>query len=314
MTDIEERERYQLTDRYRLDAGRVFLSGSQALARLAVDQLRADRRAGLNTAAFISGYQGSPLAGLDRDLQAAIKAVPELPVVFQPGLNEELAATAVMGSQLAATLGDARYDGVVGLWYGKAPGLDRASDALRHAAFVGASQYGGAVALVGDDPAAKSSTLPSSSDASLVDLHMPVLFPGDAQEVVDLGRHAVALSRASGLWTSMKIVSAVADGSGTVDLARRADRSARAHRGDRRQAVRAPALGPPADALHAGHGARVPGGPARSRPPLRRRQRPQPHRRRLTGRMDRHRRLGLHLPRDAGGAGAPRPVDARTDP
>src|SRR3954469_16803885 len=104
MTDTEPRERYQLTDRYRLDGGRVFLSGSQALARIAVDQLRADRRAGLNTAAFISGYQGSPLAGLDRDIHAAIKAVPELPVVFQPGLNEELAATSVMGSQLAATL------------------------------------------------------------------------------------------------------------------------------------------------------------------------------------------------------------------
>jgi indolepyruvate ferredoxin oxidoreductase len=224
MTDTEEREQYQLTDRYRLDGGRVFLSGSQALARIAVDQLRADRRAGLNTAAFISGYQGSPLAGLDRDIQAAIKAVPELPVVFQPGLNEELAATSVMGSQLAATLNDAKYDGVVGLWYGKAPGLDRASDALRHAAFVGASQYGGAVAIVGDDPNAKSSTLPSSSDASLYDLHMPILFPGDPQEVVDLGRHAVALSRASGLWTSMKIVAAVADGSGTVDL--RAERIA----------------------------------------------------------------------------------------
>jgi indolepyruvate ferredoxin oxidoreductase len=224
MTDTEEREQYQLTDRYRLDGGRVFLSGSQALARIAVDQLRADRRAGLNTAAFISGYQGSPLAGLDRDINAAIKAVPELPVVFQPGLNEELAATSVMGSQLASTLADRRYDGVVGLWYGKAPGLDRASDALRHAAFVGASQFGGAVALVGDDPAAKSSTLPSSSDATLYDLHMPILFPGDAQEVVDLGRHAVALSRASGLWTSIKIVAAVADGSGTVDL--RAERIA----------------------------------------------------------------------------------------
>lgn len=224
MTDTEEREQYQLTDRYRLDGGRVFLSGSQALARIPVDQLRADRRAGLNTAAFVSGYQGSPLAGLDRDLHAAIKAVPELPVVFQPGLNEELAATSVMGSQLASTLADAKYDGVVGLWYGKAPGLDRASDALRHAAFVGTSQHGGAVALVGDDPNAKSSTLPSSSDASLYDLHMPILFPGDAQEVVDLGRHAIALSRASGLWTAMKIVAAVADGSGTVDL--RAERIA----------------------------------------------------------------------------------------
>ena len=138
--------------------------------------------------------------------------------MFQPGLNEELAATAVMGSQLSVTLDSCRYDGVLGIWYGKAPGLDRASDAMRHAVFAGTSSKGGAVALVGDDPSAKSSTLPSSSDATLVDLHIPVLFPGDVQQAVDLGRHAVALSRASGLWTSIKIVESVADGTGTVEL------------------------------------------------------------------------------------------------
>jgi indolepyruvate ferredoxin oxidoreductase len=123
-----------------------------------------------------------------------------------------------MGSQLATTLQDCRYDGVVGMWFGKAPGLDRAGDAIRHAVFAGTAPLGGVVAVVGDDPAAKSSTLPSSSDATMVDLHMPILFPGDVQEALDLTRHAIALSRASGVWAGLKIVTAVADGTGTVDV------------------------------------------------------------------------------------------------
>ena len=211
---------YELADRYRLDDGRAFLSGSQALARLPYEQLRADRRAGLHTAAYISGYPGSPLANYDRDVAAAAKlATAEgLSMVFQPGMNEELAATAVMGSQLAVTLDSCRYDGIVGIWYGKAPGLDRASDALRHAVFAGTSNKGGAVALVGDDPNAKSSTLPSSSGATLVDLNMPIIYPGDVQEAIDLGRHAIALSRACGAWAALKVVEAIADGTGSVEL------------------------------------------------------------------------------------------------
>ena len=211
---------YRLDDRYVLENGRVFLTGSQALARLPFEQLRADRRAGLHTAAFISGYPGSPLASYDRDVaqSARLAQAAGFSMVVQPGLNEELAATSVMGSQLAVTIDSCRFDGIIGVWYGKAPGLDRASDAIRHAVFAGASAHGGAVALVGDDPKAKSSTLPSSSDATMVDLHMPVLYPGDVQEALDLGRHAIALSRASGLWTAIKVVDAVADGTGTVDL------------------------------------------------------------------------------------------------
>ncbi len=211
---------YELADRYRIDEGRAFISGSQALARLPYEQLRADRRAGLNTAAYISGYPGSPLAGYDRDVSAAAKLATAdgLKMVFQPGMNEELAATAVMGSQLAVTLDSCRYDGVIGIWYGKAPGLDRASDALRHAVFAGTSNKGGAVALIGDDPAAKSSTLPSSSGGTLVDLNMPIIYPGDVQEAIDLGRHAIALSRACGVWSSIKVVEAVADGTGSVEL------------------------------------------------------------------------------------------------
>ena len=211
---------YRLDDRYRRDDGTVFLSGAQALARLPYEQLRIDRAAGLRTAAYVTGYPGSPLAGYDRDAAAVAKLATAdgLHLVHQAAVNEELAATAVMGSQLSVTLDSCRYDGVLGVWYGKSPGLDRASDALRHAVFAGTSEHGGAVALVGDDPSAKSSTLPSSSDATLVDLHMPVLFPGDVQDAVDLGRHAVALSRASGLWTAIKIVESVADGTGTVEL------------------------------------------------------------------------------------------------
>jgi indolepyruvate ferredoxin oxidoreductase len=219
----EERSRpidpsYRLSDRYTADRGTVFLTGVQALARLPLEQLRVDRAAGLRTAAFVSGYPGSPLATYDRTVAAAARAAPELPVFCRPALNEEYAATAVMGSQLAGRMRGARYDGTVGIWYGKAPGVDRATDALRHAVYAGTDPRGGAVALVGDDPSAKSSTLPSSSAGALFDLHIPVLYPGDPAEALDLGRHAIALSRCTGLWAGLKIVADVADGSATVAL------------------------------------------------------------------------------------------------
>ena len=209
---------YRLSDRYHADEGRVFMTGVQALSRLPIEQLRADRANGLNTAAFASGYPGSPLGGIDGDFARAARAQPDLTFVVRPGVNEELAATAVMGTQLVGGQPDARFDGVLGLWYGKAQGLDRSCDALRHGVFGGSSRHGGAVVLVGDDPGAKSSVVPSSSDLALLDLHLPCFYPADVQDVVDLGRHAVAMSRATGLWTAMKIVAPVADGSGTVDV------------------------------------------------------------------------------------------------
>ena len=209
---------YRLDRKYTDDGGRVFLTGLQALARLPLEQLRADRRAGRRTAAFVSGYQGSPLGGYGEAVRAAAARTPDLPLVFKPGLNEEYAATAVMGAQLASARPDARYDGVIGVWYGKAPGVDRATDALRHAVFAGAAPLGGVVAIVGDDPNAKSSTIPSSSAGVLSDMHMPVLYPGDPGEALDLGRHAIAMSRATGLWSALKIVSDVADATATVDL------------------------------------------------------------------------------------------------
>ena len=237
-------EAYQLTDRYTADRGTVFLTGIQALARLPIEQLRADRRAGSATAAFLSGYPGSPLGGLDSAISAAVRLVPDLTIVHRPAVNEEHAATAVMGSQLASVQSDVRYDGVVGFWYGKAPGVDRASDALRHGVFAGASARGGAVAIVGDDPAAKSSTIPSSSAGVLADLHMPLLYPGDPAEVLDLGRHAVALSRATGLWAAMKIVADVADGTESVDLD--PDRGPAGDAAGRWRAVHASTRGPAA--------------------------------------------------------------------
>ncbi len=209
---------YDLTDRYASDEGTVFLTGIDALARLPGEQLRADQRAGHSTASFVSGYQGSPLGGYGKAVERAARTMADLPIKFSQGLNEEYAATAVMGSQLAATQPDALYDGVVGIWYGKAPGVDRAADALRHAVFAGTSTLGGVVALVGDDPNAKSSTLPSSSAGLLSDMHMPVLYPGDPGEALDLGRHCIALSRATGLWGALKIVADVADASASIEL------------------------------------------------------------------------------------------------
>lgn len=210
---------YSLDDRYLADEGVVFLTGIQALARLPLEQLRVDRRNGLRTAALISGYPGSPLGGFDRAAAQAAALAPELPISCRPAMNEEYGASAVMGSQLAAAQPDCRYDGIVGLWYGKAPGVDRATDALRHAVYAGTSMHGGAVAIVGDDPAAKSSTVPSSSAGVLSDMHVPLFYPGDPAEALDLGRHAIALSRATGLWSALKIVADVADATASVALA-----------------------------------------------------------------------------------------------
>ena len=207
-----------LSDKYLLEQGTIFLSGIQALVRVLLDQKRADQRRGLNTASFVSGYQGSPLGGYDKELLRLRKVADDHAIHFVPGLNEELAATAVYGSQLALNVPGPKVDGVTGWWYGKNPGLDRAMDALRHANFAGTHPEGGAVALVGDDPSCKSSTLPSAGEATLASLHMPTFWPGTLQEVLDFGLHAVACSRASGLWSALKIVTNVADAAGTAQV------------------------------------------------------------------------------------------------
>ncbi len=208
---------FDLDAKYREESGSFFFTGVQALVRVPIDQMRADRAAGKRTATFVSGYQGSPLGGYDREIISHKKLLDPLNIVHRPGLNEELGATAVMGSQLSSTFPKQRFDGVLGIWYGKSPGLDRSGDAFRHAAYAGTHPWGGVLALTGDDPSNKSSTLPSASEYSLADLHQTILQPGNVQEVLDLGRHGVGISRASGLWSAIKIVTAVADGSATAE-------------------------------------------------------------------------------------------------
>jgi indolepyruvate ferredoxin oxidoreductase len=209
-------ETFTLGDRYTAEAGEILATGVQAVVRIPMDQMRADKRNGHNTASFISGYQGSPLGGLDLELGHQKKLLDGLHIVHRPAVNEELGATAVMGSQTVMLRDNAMVDGVLGLWYGKAPGLDRAGDAIRHATWAGTSRLGGVLALTGDDPACKSSTLPSRSDVVLSALGLPVLYPGNTQDVLDLGAHGVAMSRLSGMWVGFKIVTPVADGTGVA--------------------------------------------------------------------------------------------------
>jgi indolepyruvate ferredoxin oxidoreductase len=211
-------ESVSLDDKYVAESGRVLLSGLQALVRLTLDQSRLDRLHGVDTAVYVSGYQGSPLGGLDREFQRANRHLAPANVVIQPGVNEELAATAVAGTQLIGELERRRHGGVVGFWYGKNPGLDRAADAIRHGNVSGTAPLGGAVALIGDDPSCKSSTIPSSSEPMCRSLLMPVLAPGSVRELLVLGLHAVALSRMSGLWVGVKVVADVADATATVDV------------------------------------------------------------------------------------------------
>lgn len=217
---ISRQGRDIVAERLTADKGTVHLTGIQALVRTVRDRALADRARGLKTASFISGYEGSPLGGYDLELARRTDLLEPLDVIHLPAVNEELGATAVSGSQFAAGAGTLRegVDGVVGYWYGKAPGLDRSIDALRHANLAGTSPTGGAVAIVGDDPFAKSSTVPSSSERLLADMGMPVLVPADSAEVVKLGIHAAWMSRESGLWTALRVTAAVADGSSTVTL------------------------------------------------------------------------------------------------
>ena len=206
-----------LEDKYELTHGRVFLTGIQALVRLPLIQRQLDRRAGLRTAGFISGYRGSPLAGLDQQLWAAREHLARHDIHFQPGVNEELGATAVWGSQQVQAYRGARTDGVFGLWYGKAPGVDRSGDAIKHANAAGTARHGGVLLVCGDDHACKSSTLPSQSELALMDACVPALNPAGVQEVLDYGRHAWALSRFSGLWVGMIALADTMDSAAVVE-------------------------------------------------------------------------------------------------
>jgi indolepyruvate ferredoxin oxidoreductase len=209
---------FSLDSKYLQEEGAIVLSGVQALVRVPLDQHRADRRAGLRTATLISGYRGSPLGGFDMLLQRSRKVLSEHNVIFMPGVNEDLGATAVFGSQVANLLPDPKYDGVLGMWYGKGPGVDRTGDAFKHANLAGVGRYGGVLALAGDDPISKSSTIASHSEVALYDAQMPTLYPGNVQEVIELGRYGFELSRFSGSWVGLKIVTNVADAFGTAEV------------------------------------------------------------------------------------------------
>jgi indolepyruvate ferredoxin oxidoreductase len=212
------RDDVTLDDKYTAGEGRVLLTGIQALVRSTLDLRRMDERRGHDTRVFVSGYQGSPLGGVDREMHRARRHLDPAGVVFRAGLNEELAATAVSGTQLLGQLDRRRHEGVTGIWFGKAPGLDRAADAIRHGNVSGTAPLGGVVAWIGDDPTAKSSTVPSASEALCRSLHMPLLAPGTVGEIVSFGVHAAALSRHAGLWAGLKIVADIADATATVEV------------------------------------------------------------------------------------------------
>jgi indolepyruvate ferredoxin oxidoreductase len=200
------------------EAGEIHLGGIDALVRLTVDQVRTDARRGLKTGMFVSGYRGSPVGMLDAALIKQQKLLLHNNIHFVDGINEDLAATAVWGTQMLHTVGKQKFDGVTGMWYGKAPGVDRSGDALKHANYTGIAKNGGVLAVVGDDPSCKSSSLASQSEPMLYHVGMPSLYPANVQEILDLGLHGYNMSRLSGLWVGMKIVTNVADGSGTAQV------------------------------------------------------------------------------------------------
>ncbi len=207
-----------LDDKYALETGRIYLTGTQALVRLALMQRRRDQKSGLNTAGFISGYRGSPLGGFDQALWRARRFLADSHVHFQPGVNEELGATAVWGSQQVGLWPGARYDGVYAIWYGKGPGVDRSGDVFKHGNFAGSSRHGGVLALAGDDHACKSSTVPHQSEHAFAAAMMPVLNPSNVQEVLDLGLYGWAMSRYSGCWIGFKTIAETVDSSASVHV------------------------------------------------------------------------------------------------
>jgi len=207
-----------LDDKYSLTAGRAFMTGIEALVRLPMMQARRDLEAGLNTAGFISGYRGSPLGTLDQSLWKAQSWLDRHNIVFQPGVNEDLAATAVWGTQQTHLLPGARYDGIFSMWYGKGPGVDRSMDVIKHANIFGTTRYGGVLALAGDDHACKSSTLPHQSEHNFIGASVPVLNPANVQDVLDYGIIGWGLSRFSGCWVAMKAITENMDTAVSADL------------------------------------------------------------------------------------------------
>ena len=195
-----------LDDKYAKERGRVFLTGIQALVRLPMLQRRRDLAAGQDTAGYVTGYRGSPLGGLDQQMAAARRFLDEHHVVFRPAVNEDLAATALWGTQQAELHGEGRYDGVFGMWYGKGPGVDRTGDVFKHGNLAGTSKLGGVLVLMGDDHTCESSTTAHQSEFALIDAQIPVLNPAGVAELLEFGLKGFALSRYSGCWVGLKCV------------------------------------------------------------------------------------------------------------
>ena len=208
-----------LDERYDLSASTVFVTGSQAIVRLTLMQRALDAAAGLNTAGYVTGYRGSPLGGLDQQFVRAGEALAKANVRFHAAVNEDMAATALWGTQQAEMRGEGRHDGVFGVWYGKGPGVDRTGDVFRHANMAGTSKHGGVLALMGDDHGAESSTVPHQSEFALVDSMLPILNPAGLQEIVDYGLLGLAMSRFSGLWVGLKCVHDTVESTGVIDAA-----------------------------------------------------------------------------------------------
>jgi indolepyruvate ferredoxin oxidoreductase len=206
-----------LDDKYDLNQSHVFVTGYQALIRACLMQKERDRRAGLNTAGYVTGYRGSPLGGLDQQFLRAARQLAAADIKFQPGLNEDLAATALWGTQQAELRGEGKFDGVFGMWYGKGPGVDRTGDVFRHANLAGTSKHGGVVALMGDDHTAESSTTAHQSEFHFVDVMIPILNPAGAQEIIDYAQYAWAMSRFTGAWTALKCMHETVESTGVVD-------------------------------------------------------------------------------------------------
>ena len=213
-----ELRQVSLEDKYTAPRGRIFLTGIQALVRIPMMQRQRDLAAGLNTAGYISGYRGSPLGGYDQQLSAAKKLLEAHHVKFQPGVNEDLAATALWGTQSAQLHGEGKYDGVFGIWYGKGPGVDRSGDAFRHGNLAGSHAHGGVLVLMGDDHTCESSTTAHQSEYALVDAMIPILNPAGVQEIIDYGLYGFALSRYSGCWIGIKCVHDTVNTAATVDV------------------------------------------------------------------------------------------------
>jgi len=206
-----------LDDKYDISQSRVFVTGYHALIRALLMQKERDRRAGLNTAGYVTGYRGSPLGGLDQQMARAGRQLAASDVKFQPGINEELAATALWGSQQAELRGEGKFDGVFGMWYGKGPGVDRSGDVFRHANMAGTSKNGGVIALMGDDHTAESSTTAHQSEFHFVDVMMPILNPAGVQEIVDYALYGWAMSRFTGTWTALKCMHETVESTGVID-------------------------------------------------------------------------------------------------